>query len=248
MTSYFDKLGLSPQERRLVVIVGIVVFVVINWWVIIPMFGAWGRYEQKLLDATKLRDKYNAEIGRQKEYETKLKTLQQQGSQVASEEAALRLQQDVINQANLTGLGYGTITPVNRSSTTVKTNSFFDEASVSVSVNTGEKELIDFLVRLADKELLVRAKSMDIGPDPQTQTRLMGNLTLVKSFQRKPPPRAATAPPVAKPAATTPPKTEKADKPDKAEPAKAPSRLPAVLTTPGATNNPAGRALPKSVK
>ncbi len=252
--SYFDKLGLSPQERRLVVIVGIVVFVVINWWVIFPMFGNWGIYEQKLDDAGKQRDKFNAEISRQKEYETKLKALQQQGSQVASEEAALRLQQDVINQANLTGLGYGNITPVNRASTTVKTNSFFDEASVSVSINTGEKELIDFLVRLADKELLVRAKSMDIGPDPQTQTRLMGNLTLVKSFQRKPPPKALVPAPSAKPATavpapppTTTPPTAKpaaaaAAKPDAVKPE---SRLPAALG--GGTNAP-GRSLPKPVK
>ncbi len=239
-SSYFDKLGLSPQERRLVVIVGIVVFVVINWWVIFPMFGNWGIYEQKLKDSAAQRDKFNAEIGRQKEYDTKLKALQQQGSQVASEEAALRLQQDVINMANLTGLGYGNITPVNRASTTVKTNSFFDEASVSVSINTGEKELIDFLVRLADKELLVRAKSMDIGPDPQTQTRLMGNLTLVKSFQRKPPPKPLVPAKTTPPAAASP--TPVAAKPEATKPE---SRLPAALA--GGTNAP-GRALPKPVK
>lgn len=248
--SYFDKLGLSPQERRLVVIVAIVVFVVINWWVIFPMFGNWGIFEQKLKDSAAQRDKFNAEIGRQKEYDTKLKALQQQGSQVASEEAALRLQQDVINMANLTGLGYGNITPVNRASTTVKTNSFFDEASVSVSINTGEKELIDFLVRLADKELLVRAKSMDIGPDPQTQTRLMGNLTLVKSFQRKPPPKALVPAKTATPAASAnPPPATKPAPPAattaKPEAAKPESRLPAALA--GGTNA-SGRALPKPVK
>lgn len=236
MSSYFDKLGLSPQERRLVVIVGVVVFIVINWWVIIPMFGDWGRYEQRIKDAGTEVDKYRKEIERQPEYERKLKELQKQGSEVASEEAALRLQQEVINQANLTGLGYGTITPVNRASV-VKTNAFFDEASVNVSINTGEKELVDFLVRLADRELLIRAKSMDIGPDP-SQTRLQGNLTLVKSYQRKPPPKASTAPARTQ---TTPAPAGNAARPPAVTP---------VPAKPAATNASAVpvRSLPKPVK
>lgn len=254
MTSLFDKWGLSPQERRLVVIVGIVVFVVINIWVIIPMFGDWGRYEQRIREARSLRDKYNAEIGRQREYETRLKSLQQQGSQVASEEAALRLQQEVIGQANLTGLGYGTIANINRSSSSGKTNAFFDEAGVTVTVNTGEKELIDFLVRLADKEMLIRAKSMDIGPDP-SGTRLQGNLTLVKSFQRKPPPRAAAAArpttaaatPASKPAATPAGGAGAATAP-KSDAPKPVSRLPGAAAATAPTNASSGRALPKPLQ
>lgn len=205
MSSLFDKWGLSPQERRFVVIVGIVVFILVNWWVILPMFGDWGRYNQRISDTRKLMDKYQAEIQKKEEYEKRLRELQKSGQDVASEEAALRLHQDVINNANLTGLGYGTITPVNRSSTTPgsKTN-YYDEASVNVSINTGEKELIDFLVRLADKDLLIRAKSMDIGPDP-SQTRLQGNLTLVKSYQRKQPARSTTPPVAAKSASAAPP-------------------------------------------
>lgn len=184
MTSWFDKWGLSPQERRFVVIVGILVFILVNWWVIFPMFGDWGRFENKLDYTRKKIEEYKAEIKKRPDYEKKRAELKLLGSDVSSEDAALRLQQDVISQANLVGLGYGTITPVNRGGTTTSTKTnYFDEASVNVSINTGEKELVNFLVRLADKDLLIRAKSMDIGPD-LSQTRLQGNLTLVKSFQR----------------------------------------------------------------
>ena len=265
-TSLFDKWGLSPQERRFVVIVAVVVFILINWWVIIPMFGDWGRYNQRISDTGKLVDKYKAEIQKKAEYERQLRELQRtSGQDVASEEAALRLHQEVINNANLTGLGYGTITPVNRSSTaptSTKTN-FFDEASVNVSINTGEKELIDFLVRLADKDLLIRAKSMDIGPD-QSQTRLQGNLTLVKSFQRKQATRAG-APVAAKPAAavtpppsTTPvplPTSPQTNQPPKVEPRAtmppATSSPPPKVTAPGPNTNATGvpaRTLPKQLK
>jgi len=50
--------------------------------------------------------------------------------------------------------------------------------------------LVDFLWRLADKETLVRAKSMQLGTDPPRQL-LQGTLTLVKSFQRRPPPKTS---------------------------------------------------------
>jgi len=237
-----------------VVIVAIVVFIVINWWVIIPMFGDWGRYENKLDYTRGQIQKFKAEIQREGEYKRKLGELRKQGQEVASEEAALRLQQDIISQANLTGLGYGTITPNRAGTTTTKTN-FFDEASVNVSINTREKELIDFLVRLADRDLLIRAKSMDIGPDP-SQTRLQGNLTLVKSFQRKPStstrsaaqpgnkPPASAALPTPSPAPQTPPKVD----PRTTAPPATSGTLPrATLPGTNATTIPS-RSLPKQMK
>jgi hypothetical protein len=266
MSSWFDKWGLSPQERRFVVIVAVVVFILINWWIIIPMFGDWGRYNQRIGDARKLVDKYNAEIKKKSEYEKRLRELQRIGPDVPSEEAALRLHQEVMNNANLTGLGYATITPVNRgaSTTTSSKTNYFDEASVNVSVNTGEKELIDFLVRLADKDLLIRAKSMDIGPDP-SQTRLQGNLTLVKSFQRKQPNRSTTAaaPVAAKttPGSTTAPPTATAmpSAPTNAPVTPKPESRPTATTTstpprvpvPGVNTNATRippRTLPQPVK
>ena len=48
MKEFFNKL--TPAERRLVVFVGIGVFVVINIWFIIPMFGRYGKLQQKRND------------------------------------------------------------------------------------------------------------------------------------------------------------------------------------------------------
>ena len=80
------------------------------------------------------------------------------------------MSQEVNSQAALSGVTLNSISPVNRGGG--KTNAFFDEASVSVSIITGEKELIDFLYRLAANDLLIRAKSMLMQPDVQGRTRL----------------------------------------------------------------------------
>lgn len=217
MNKIFDRLNLRPQERRLVVIVAIVVFVVINFWLVIPMFGEFGKNQQRMTDAQKNVDRYQAEIAKKQSYQKQLNDLQAQGSSIPSEDAALRLYQEVNSQANLTGLGYTSISQATRGGGGGKTNAFFDETSVTVSVRTGEKELIDFLNRLTDKDMMIRAKSMNISPELPGRNSLQGSITLVKSFQRKPPvsakapgpaaTRAAakTNAPAAKPVAATPP-------------------------------------------
>ena len=229
MNKLFDRLNLRPQERRLVVIVAIVVFVVINFWLVIPMFGEYGKNQQRMTDAQKNVDRYQAEIGKKQSYQKQLNDLQEQGSSIPSEDAALRLYQEVNSQANLTGLGYTSISQVQRGGGSGgKTNAFFDETSVTVSIRTGEKELIDFLNRLTDKDMMIRAKSMNISPELPGRNSLQGSITLVKSFQRKPPvsakgpgpaaaraaaktnaPAPAPAPPAAKPAAAKPAEEKK---------------------------------------
>ena len=81
--------------------------------------------------------------------------------------------------------------------------------------NSDEPPLVEFLFNLAARESLTRVRSMTLGPD-QKRERLQGNITLVKSFQRKPPAKSAAAavtptnaaapklvPPATRPAAAT---------------------------------------------
>jgi hypothetical protein len=253
----FDKLNLRPQERRLVVIVGIVVFVVLNFWLVIPMFGEYGRTEQRIRDTSKKLNEYKQEIQKRSGYSNELSVLERQGGYVPTEEAGLRLSQEVSSQAALSGVYTTGVTPVQRQGTGGKTNAFFDEAAVSVNFSaTGEKELIDFLYRLADKELLIRAKSMQIGSDP-SQMRLQGNMTLVKSYQRRPPPKApATRLAGASAAASTSspaPKVQPSPKPAATAPPTVAPATPAPIPAPtlppsGASTNRSRRALPAPVK
>ena len=207
MKEFFNKL--TPAERRLVVFVGIGVFVVINIWFIIPMFGDYGKHQEQRTKAQRQVETYKTEINKKKDYESKINVLSKQGGAVPTETAALRLSQEVSSQAALSGVTLPTITPMSRGPVGNKTNAFFEEASVGVTFNTGEKELLDFLYRLADKDLLIRAKSMQLQPDVPGRMRLQGSLTLVKSYQRPTPVKSAPAPaakPTNAPAARPPPK------------------------------------------
>jgi hypothetical protein len=257
MTSLFDKLNLNAQERRLVVITGIVVFALLNWFLVFPEFGEYGKNLNRI-DASRLQLKrYQDEIAKRTAYDKEMRQLKTQGGQVATEEAALQLSSEIYSQAALSGVNITGMTPLLRQGVGGKTNAFFEEAAVTVNINTGEKELIDFLYRLADKELLIRARGMNISPDPSRQ-RLQGQINLVKSYQRRPPPRsaatAASAKPTSTPAkpASTPATTPKnVPSAPKNEPTVIPKpTTPAAATTPppasGVTNR--ARRMPVPVK
>src|SRR5262245_17297495 len=124
MKSIFDKLNLRPQERRLVVIVGIIVFAVVNFWFIIPHFGDLGRTQQKRLDAEKTLAKYKGELGRKDHYAREETRLKEIGGYVPTEEQALELQREVDLQARQSGVMV-LRWDASRSGSQQRTNSFF---------------------------------------------------------------------------------------------------------------------------
>lgn len=227
MKSFFDKLNLRPQERRMVVIVGIVIFIVINVVFVRPIFGEYGRTMNDMSKAQQQLNRYQTEINKKPQYERQLHELESSGSFVAQEEQASKLMGDVTSQAALSGVTVTRYDPTPRGASG-KTNSFFEEQTMSISVNMGEKELIDFLYNLGSGGSLVRVRNLNLSPEVPNRYRLQGNLTLVESFQKKPPAKsAATASTASAPAKSpTPAKTNAAPsaaKRDAKPDAKAPS-------------------------
>src|SRR5688572_7240345 len=134
MTSILDKLNLSPQERRLVVVVAIVVFVVLNIWLIWPEFGSVAIWKQRRADAERRLKQFKDEVANQGVYNRQLIVLQEQGAYVGTEEQALSLQRDVANQALLSGVQVNNYNPQARTATGGRTNAFFEEQGLVITV------------------------------------------------------------------------------------------------------------------
>lgn len=181
MSSALDKLNMKPGEKRLLVGIGIVLFGVLNVMFVFPRFGEMARIQNETEDIENTIFRYEGTIAKKDAYQTRLNELQGQGSQVILGEQALQLQMTVQSQALQSGVTINRYSPINRS--TGATNAFFNEQSIVVTYDTGYKQLIDFLVRLADHESMIRVRSMDIKPDPSRQ-RLQGSITLVASYQK----------------------------------------------------------------
>ena len=240
MTRFLDKLNLSPQERRLVIFVAVVVFVALNWFLVRPYFGDLGRAQkQKKVADTDIR-KFSDEIQRKPMYEKQKTLLSQQGNQVATEEQATSLIREVGNQAGVAGVSVQSLIPATRTRD-VRTNVFFEEQGANLTfMNTGEQELINFLYGLASQQSLIRIKSMVLRPD-QGRMKLAGTLTLVESFQKKKTAKAAAALTPSAPKSTPPPQKTTSPPPKSASPppkTATPTKTPLPGSLPSKTNTP----------
>lgn len=217
MKEFFARL--NPTERRFVVGVGVVFFLVINIVWVWPHFGDWSNTRNRMDDASKkvglFQGGTNLIPGLQKE----IQKYMSQGQLVPPADQAVSFVRVIQNQAAQSGVIPESMNAVRQSGT----NEYFMEQAENVTLQSSEKQLVDFLYNLgAGSNSLIRVKALSVQPDPPHQ-RLSTRVTLVASYQKKAigPAPASTAvkqpapsstrsnAPAAKPGppATTPPKT-----------------------------------------
>jgi len=190
MTSPLDKLNLRPGEKRLVVVVAAVVFIMINWLLVKPHFGEVGKVSGQLTRERATIQRYEAEIARTPAYQKRVAELEVTGTVVATAEQALQLQVIVQKQASASGVAiYSTDSKQGGAS---RLSEFFDEYIVRVTANAGDKELVDFLYRLGGSDSLIRVRDLTLNPDPNG-TKLNTSITFVASYQRTAPAKPAPA-------------------------------------------------------
>jgi len=184
MNTLFDKLNLRPQERRLVMVAMVVVFVVVNVWLVIPHFGEWkvvlGRL-RKARDTTKVYSEESAKIPKHKET---LEKMRDQGDFILPEDQAVTLMETVGREAATANIYVANLKPAGGGP--IPNNPFFEEQRVTMLMpNAGEPELVDFLRKLGAGNSLVRIRDMDLRPDA-TGVKLSVNLTIVGNYLKKP--------------------------------------------------------------
>lgn len=194
MTKWFDQLNLPPTERRLVLFGIVVLAVLLNYFLVWPYFGEWNKTTIKLADETRKKSKFLGEISQRKRYETRLSELRLKGVPgLLDADRVPMMQQTIYAQGGVSGVTITRVTAPPPIRAVGATNQFFDERLVTVDVNGGEAELVDFLDQLGSGDSMMRVRDItNLRPDA-SKTRLQASLTLVASFQKenKPPPRSA---------------------------------------------------------
>lgn len=198
-SAYFSRL--SPVERFFIASAIICVFVVINLVFVVPKFGKLKGIERRDRDAKTKLDLYEKEIAQTDFYRTNITILEGDGASVPLEDQGVSFLQAIQSEAVKSGV---IIQANNR--LPESTNQFFKELSQSLTTLSEESQLVDFLYNLGTGSSQTRVRAISIRPDP-SRTKLNATITLVASFQKKPPVRTAPAPvPVVKPATQEPPK------------------------------------------
>ena len=197
MTSLFDKLKLRPFERRLVVVIGIVLFLVLQYFFIWPYFGEVKKSNAQRETALKTLNTYREEIAQTNKFAAGLAKLEGEGAVVPPDDQTSDLMRTIQSQAS-----QNQVVPQNVSRPFTRTNEFFLEQSVQVTTLSTEDALLNFLYNLGSANSLIRVRDLTLRPD-QTRTKLSATIKLVASYQKKPGVRSAAPPaPTPAPAAT----------------------------------------------
>jgi Type II secretion system (T2SS), protein M len=189
--------NLRPFERRVVVGVGVLLFLVLNVWFVFPHFSDWGTVQARMREAQDKLAKYQSAIADMPGYERKVKAMESEGLAVPPEDQALHFSTAIQSQA-----AQSHVNIIQTSKISSRTNAYFLEQSQSISTQSGESELVDFLFNLGAGNSLIRVRDLSLRPDPPRQ-QLQANIKLVASYQKKLT-RAAAPPAGARPAATAP--------------------------------------------
>jgi hypothetical protein len=190
MRDPLQRLNLAPAERRLVVAIGVAVFLVLNYWLVWPRFADWAQLGGQLDDRRQKLEVQRREAERLPNHQAALRKLEGEGVAVpAGDEAAMFLTtvQSLARELRLPVNTWGA--PMTPRSAPGVTNQFFEERQLSVVSTPAEATLVDFLERLSSADSIFRVRSLTLRPgavDPRSggPTNLDARFTIVASYKK----------------------------------------------------------------
>jgi Tfp pilus assembly protein PilO len=207
MLRFFDRLNLTPAERRLVVIIAAIAFVVLNYWLVWPRFSDFSRISDQIEEMKTKERIYQREIARQPVYAATLRMLQAEGSILPSGEENIQFRSEMERMARDIGLyvpQWGEVLAERGSGAT--TNAFFEPISLTMNrVSGNEEQFVEFLYNVGSRNSTIRVKELRLDPgnfDVRAQgwTNLIGTIKLVASVQKETPTLPPTVTATARPA------------------------------------------------
>ncbi len=211
MKKYLEQL--RPQERRWVVGIAFVVFVMLNYLLIWPHFKDWKLNEIRMKKAEDKMAQFRPTVAHLREYQSGINHLLQTGDPVPKEDQAQQLDFFYRSRAN-----ENNVSIISNNRMRGSSDDFFSEQEVLLNTLSKESDLVNFLYSLGSSNSMVRVRAMSLRPDVPHHL-LSANITIVASYvktqtntparpaapaARPPTAPSATAKP---PAAATPPKT-----------------------------------------
>ncbi|HWD92327.1 MAG TPA: hypothetical protein VG938_08260 [Verrucomicrobiae bacterium] len=208
MKEFFARL--NPTERRFVVGVLVLFFLVVNLVWVWPHFSDWGKTRIQMDKASSELIQFQQGVAKIPGLQREIEKYQKQGDVVPLDDQAVRFVRLIQNQAAQSGVIIVSMGSQRQSGGNTN-NPFFVEQNETITLQSGEKQLVDFLYNLGAGNSLIRVKVLSVQPD-QSHQQLTSRVTLIASYQRKAPvaapaarPAAHSAAPAAKPPAAAPP-------------------------------------------
>jgi hypothetical protein len=196
MSTTLDSLNLRPQEKRVLVGLAVVVFVVLNLVLVVPRFKDYGILKKELAATKDTIDKYNRFIYKDTNsvdgYQKVLKDLSKAPEgKVSSTE--IQLEQTVTREAAANGLFIQTIQNVASQviGSSGQSDKFFARQSVRVTIQATEDALVKFLYDVGNDPAMIRVWELQLNPADNNRYKLNATMLLTADYQKEVPTNAA---------------------------------------------------------
>lgn len=186
---------LTSLERRFVIGVGVVLFIVLNAIFVLPQFKKWDTTKARISENAETLRQYQEIIAQVPKWQKEVDILQSAGGNVPPEDQANEFLKIIQNTEIKAQVRIASSIPQR-----APTNAYFLEQIQSIQVSSGEPELVDFLYQLSEGNSLIRVRDINIRRDPSGH-KLTSNIKLVASYQKNA--TRAPAAPVTTPKAKT---------------------------------------------
>ncbi len=186
MNSFFDRYNLNAFERRLTVVVGMAIFLVINMVLVWPRFSEYGELRTKMSKAEQRLRTYGTQLSKAPALKRQLTELEGSGSDVIEAERANQLIKVIQQKARESKLPFPNVRPVNTGLADDTQEKFFEQKAYALTVNTDYQELVAFLIAIGSDDSVIRVRDLDLKPEPPKNHRLIVSMTLVANYQLQP--------------------------------------------------------------
>jgi len=242
MSSFVNSLNLRPQEKRAIVAIAVVVFVVLNIVLVIPRFKDYGQVQAQLKNTLLAITNDNVVIAADTNpvhgLQVQLASLEKQPEGVVAIKD-IQLMDTLTAQAkalgvtimSLSGIASSRIGPTNLS------DKFFESQSTRITVQWPEDALVKFLYNVGNDPAMIRVRELDMHPMDNNRYKLNANITLIADYQKTNAPKpvltatVAAPKPAVKPPAPAPATAAARSAPTNANPGSA-RRGPPVTNVP----------------
>ena len=191
MKKFWEQL--KPQERRAVTAVGIIFFLVLNYFMVWPQFKQWNVNKARIAKAQTNIVTYQAESRHMDEYKRRIRGFD--ADVVPQEDQVIHFQNYIRDRALENGISIQNESPLRKVPA-----EFFTEQQVTLQTISSEAGLVNFLYSLGSSNSMVRVRTLNVHPADLNRFQLRSEVVIVASYQKTTPtvaPRPAT--PVEKP-------------------------------------------------
>jgi hypothetical protein len=236
MSNWVDSLNLRPQEKRAIVAIAAVVFVILNLVLVFPHFKDYSQIQKQLKETSLAIATNKAIIAKDVNpvngLQVQLARLEKQPDGVVTFSKDIQLIQTVTDQARASGF-----IPTSQGAAAVQhfgptnlADKFFESQSARIQCQAAEDALVRFLFNLGNDPAMIRVRELDLKPVEPNRYKLNANITLIADYQKTNAPKAVLT------ATVAPPKP--AAQPPAPVPKKAGARSAATNAAPAASRTP----------